>query len=125
MTLTTYVDNFILFFLILFFLYLSAIYTRFMARPLVDNLWITRRPFENPLFIGYYWGACQGLATAYGERGLSSEFSFWCQARFLVILSNLGVIASRLEGAQRPCSREEILLGFLQEGGGPERIKVS
>ena len=37
---------------------------------------------------------------------------------FLETFSKLGVMASRLESAERPCSREEILLGFLQEGGG-------
>ena len=57
-----------------------------------------------------------------GGYPLNSRFG--ARPRFLVILSNLVVIASRLEGAERPCSREEILLGFLQEGG-PERIKVS
>ena len=80
MTLKTYVDNFISFFLILIFLYLSISYIQFLVCPLIDNLWITRGPFKNLLFIGYYWGACQGLATAQGEGGLSSEFSFCCQA---------------------------------------------
>ncbi len=64
MTLKTYVDNFILFFLILSFLYLLVAYIGFMVCPLINNLWITRGPFENPLFIGYYQGACQGSAIA-------------------------------------------------------------
>ncbi len=64
MTLKTYVDNFISFFLILLFLYLPVSYNRFMVCPPIDNLWITRGPLENRLFIGYFWGACQGLATA-------------------------------------------------------------
>ena len=36
--------------------------------------------------------------------------------RLLETFSKLGVMASRLESAKRPCSREEILLGFLQAG---------
>ncbi len=64
MTLKTYVDNFITFFLVLFFLYLSVNYIRFLTCQLIDKLWITRRLLENQLFIGYFWGACQGLATA-------------------------------------------------------------
>ncbi len=35
---------------------------------------------------------------------------------FLETFSKLGVMASRLDSAKRPCSREEILLGFLPEG---------
>ncbi len=121
MTFKTYVDNFILFFLILFFLYLSVVYIRFMVCPLINNLWITRGPFENPLFIGYYQGACQGLAPPKEKGGYPLNSRFGARPRFLVILSNLGVIASRLEGAERPCSREDILLGFLNDGGRPER----
>ncbi len=52
MTLKIYVDNFILFFLIVFFLDLSVGYSVFMTCPLIDKLWITRGPFENLLFIG-------------------------------------------------------------------------
>ena len=62
MTLKTYVDNFISFFLILISPYLSISYIQFMLCLPIDNLWITHGPFENLLFIGHYWGACQGLA---------------------------------------------------------------
>ncbi len=58
------------------------------------------------------------------EGGYSLNSRVAARPRFLVFISHLGVIATRLEGAQRPCSREEILLGCMQEGV-PERIKVS
>jgi len=43
---------------------------------------------------------------------------------FLETFSKLGVMASRLDSAKRPCSREEILLGFYRRGK-PERNWVS
>jgi len=60
MTLKTYVDNFISFFLILISPYLSISYIQFMVCPPIDNLWITSGSFGNPLFIGYRRGPVKG-----------------------------------------------------------------
>ena len=87
----------------------------------MDNSWNVRKPAIHRILLG---GVSRTGHRSRRRGGYPLNSRFAARPRFLVILSNLGVIASQLEGAQGPCSREEILLGFMQEGG-PEQIKVS
>ena len=122
MTLKIYVDNFILFFPIVFVLYLSVGYSVFMTCPLIDKLWITRGPFENLLFIRILVG---GLSRVSHRLMRKSHYFhpllLLAPALDVSTLRILRVLANWPEGGERPCSREDILLGFLNDGWGPER----